>query len=201
MKLYYSKGTCSLSPHITLRELGIPFELIKVDTKSGKTESGEDFTKISPNSYVPALELDDGKVLLEGVAIVQYLADQKPEMNLIPQFGTWERYKFLQMMNFITTELHKGFAPLFKEGFSESSRETARKNLHQRFEYVNKNLADKPYLLGENYTLADAYLYVVTNWGQYVDVNISGYENIVALRDRVQSRPAVQEALKAEGIV
>lgn len=201
MKLYYSPGACSLSPHIVLHEAGLPFEAILAPTKTKKLPDGSDYTAVNPLGYVPFLALDDGRTLHEGPAIVQYLADQVPAKGLAPAHGSWERYKLQEWLTFIGTELHKGFSPLFAPGMPEEAKNMARERLISRLNWVNGELAGKPYLMGDTFTVADAYLFTVTNWGPYVGVDISGLPHLVAYRARVAARPAVVAAMKAEGLL
>jgi glutathione S-transferase len=201
MKLYYSTGACSLSPHIVLREAGLPFELVLASTKTHQLQDGTDFYTLNAKGYVPLLELDDGQRLSEGPAIVQYIADQVPEKQLAPANGTMARYRLQEWLNFITSELHKGFGPLFNPAMPEEAKALFRSKLAERFSWVDAQLAGKSYLMGEDFTVADAYLFTVSNWGQYVGVDLSVYPNLVAYRARVAARPAVQEALKAEGLL
>jgi len=200
MKLYYSTGACSLSPHIVMREAGIPVELVPVNLGTGHYRGGE-YKDVNPKGYVPAIELADGSILTEGVVIAQYLADQKPEKKLIPAAGTIERYRCMEWQVFLSTELHKAFSPLFSPDTPEATRETAKKNLHKRFTYLNEKLAKGPYLMGETFTVADAYLFTILNWPAKVNFDISAYANLGAFHERVKARPAVQEALKAEGLL
>ena len=201
MKLYYSPGACSLSPHIALREAGLPFELVLASTKTKKLADGSDYLAINPKGQVPMLALDSGVHLTEGPAIVQYIADQAPASGLAPAAGTIERYQLMSWLNFITSELHKGFSPLFSPDTPDDYKPIARNRLLARLAYVDEQLADRSYLLGEQYTVADIYLFVVSGWGQYVGVDISGLHKLMALRERVASRPAVIEAMKAEGLI
>ncbi len=201
MKLYYSPGACSLSPHIVLREAGLAFEPVLASTKTHKLQDGTDYYGINPKGYVPLLELDDGQRLTEGPAIIQYIADQAPDKQLAPANGTMARYRLQEWLNFITTELHKTFSPLFNPGINDEAKTVFRNKLHDRFKWVDEQLAGKQFLLGEQFSVADAYLFTVSNWGQHVGVDLSGYPNLVAYRARVGSRPAVQEAMKAEGLV
>src|SRR5947199_9074405 len=174
MKLFYSPGACSLSPHIVCREAGLPLELVKVDLKAKKYDGGGDFLKINSKGYVPALQLDSGQVLIEGPAIVQYLADQKPDARLAPKNGSFERYQLQEWLNFITSELHKGFSPLFKPDTPEEYKAIARKKLSERLAWVDGELTGKQYLMGDDFSVADGYLYVVAGWGQHVGVDIGG---------------------------
>jgi glutathione S-transferase len=201
MKLYYSPGACSLSPHIVLREAGLPFELVLASTKTKKLQDGTDFYTINAKGSVPVLELDNGERLTEGPAIVQYIADQVPAKNLVPAAGTWPRYRQQEWLNFITSELHKGFSPLFNPDVPEASKAISRAKLSERLAWVNEQLEGKQYLMGDTFTAADAYLFTVSNWGQYVGVEVSGLANLVAYRARVAARPAVIEAMKAEGLL
>lgn len=201
MKLYYSPGACSLSPHIALHELGVAHETIKVDLAKKLLPDGSDFRAINPRGQVPTLQLDDGTVLTEGPAIVQYLADQKPDSTLMPKNGTVERSKAQSWLNYVSTELHKGYSPLFKPNTPDDYKTIARANLIAQYTYLDKELANRPYLNGDTFTAADAYLFVVSNWAKLVGVDIEGFKNVSALRDRVGARPAVQEAMKHEGLI
>jgi glutathione S-transferase len=201
MKLYYSPSACSLSPHIALYEAGLAFDAVLASTKSHKLADGTDFYSINPLGYVPALHLDDGTLLTEGPAIVQYIADLAPEKNLAPANGTLARYKLQSMLNFISTELHKGFAPLFNPKMPEEAKTIAKEKLASRFGWLNGELEGKQFVMGDTFTVADAYLFTVTNWGKFVGVDVSAFANIVALCDRIKARPAVQLALKAEGLI
>lgn len=201
MKLYYSPGACSLSPHIVLHEAGLAYTPVLASTKSHKLQDGTDFYTINPLGYVPVLELDDGARLREGPAIVQYLADQAPHKNLAPANGTLARYRLQEWLTFIGTELHKGFGPLFTPGTPEDYKPLVRERLLGRLQWVDGELAHKPYLMGEQFTVADAYLFTVSNWCGHVGVDISGLKNLAAYRERVAARPAVQAAMKAEGLL
>jgi glutathione S-transferase len=201
MKLYYSPGACSLSPHIVSRELGIPLELKKVNTKDKTIEGGGDYWKVNARGYVPALELDDGHVLTEGPAIVQYLADRKPEAGLAPKAGTTERYQLQEWLNFLTSEIHKGFSPLFKPNTPEEYKTISKENLANRFDWLDKQLAGKDYLMGKTFSVADAYLFVLLNWTKFQSIDLARWPNLSAFQARVGARPKVQEALKAEGLV
>ena len=200
MKLYYSPGACSLSPHIVSRELGIPLELKKVNTKDKKIEDGGDFWKVNPKGYVPALELDNGQVLTEGPAIVQYLADQKPDAGLAPKAGTLERYRLQEWLNFITSEIHKGFSPLFRPTTPDEYKKIAKENLAGRFNWLDKELSGRQYLMNGKFSVADAYLFTVLNWTKPTQIDMSKWSNLVAYQGRVAARPKVKEALKAEGL-
>ncbi|KKW67557.1 glutathione S-transferase [Lampropedia cohaerens] len=201
MKLYYSPGACSLSPHIVLHEAGLAHEAILASTKSHKLQDGTDFYTINPLGYVPLLELEDGRRLTEGPAIVQYLADQAPDKQLAPANGTWERYQLQSRLNFISTELHKNFGPLFKPGSSDDTRQAARQALHGRLSFVEQELARQPYFNGPSFSVADAYLFTVANWAKHVHVDISAFSHLQAYLARIAERPAVQAALKAEGLI
>jgi glutathione S-transferase len=201
MKLYYSPGACSLSPHIIACEAELPIELIKVDLESKNTETGEDFRQLNPNGYVPLLILDDGNSLTEGPAIVQYLADQSPDKKLIPLAGTFERYQLQQWLNFISTEIHKSFSPLFNPVAPEAAKELAIDILMRRLETVAEQLSSQPFLLGENFSVADAYLFVTLSWGKYVNFDISRWPALVKYADKISERPAVQKAMKEEGLI
>ena len=201
MKLYYSPGACSLSPHIVLHEAGLAYTPVLASTKSHKLQDGTDFYTINPLGYVPVLELDDGTRLREGPAIVQYLADQAPHKNLAPANGTLARYRLQEWLTFIGTELHKSFGPLFTPGTPEDYKPQVRERLLGRLQWVDGELAHKPYLMGEQFTVADAYLFTVSNWCGHVGVDISGLKHLAAYRERIASRPAVQAAMKAEGLL
>ena len=200
MKLYYSPGACSLSPHIVLREAGLKFDLEQVDLTTKKTKSGADYTKVNPKGYVPALQLDGGQVLTEGPAIVQYLADQKPAANLMPVAGTIDRYRVQEWLNFITSELHKSFSPLFRPDTPDEYKKIAKSNLSNRFDFLDKHLAGKQYLMGSPFTVADPYCFTVVGWSMHVDMSLDKWPNLKAYMDRVAARPHVKEALKAEGL-
>ena len=201
MKLYFSPGACSLSPHIVANEAGLPCEFILASTKSHKLQDGTDFYSINPLGYVPFLVLDNGQTLREGPVIVQYLADQVPDKQLIPAAGTMERYKVLEWLNFIGTELHKSFGPLFKPGTPEDYKPMVRESLRGRFEWVEQQLTGKTYLLGEQFTVADAYLFTVSGWGKFVGLDLSDLPQLQAYLGRIASRPAVQQSLREEGLL
>jgi len=200
MKLYYSPGACSLSPHIVLREAGLAFEPVMAPTKTHKLQDGTDYYTINPLGYVPMLELDDGTRLREGPAIVQYIADQVPNKNLAPAAGTLPRYRLQEWLTFIGTEIHKSFSPLFNPNMPEDGKKIYRERLANRFDFLNKELAGKQYLMGDQFSVADAYLYTVTRWAKPMAIDLSAYPNLVAHNARVNARPAVQEALKAENL-
>lgn len=201
MKLYYSPGACSLSPHIVLREAGIAFEPVLAPTKTHQLPDGSDYYAINPLGYVPLLELDDGTRLREGPAIVQYLADQAPTKNLAPANGTLPRYRLQEWLTFIGTEIHKSFSPLFNPNVPEEAKKIFRTRLASRLEFVDKELDGKQYLTGDHFSVADAYLFTVTNWAKPMAIDLTSYPNLLAYRDRVAARPAVQEAMKAEGLI
>jgi glutathione S-transferase len=200
MKLYYSPGACSLSPHIVLHESGLPFEAVLASTKTKKLQDGTDYYSINPLGYVPVLELATGERLREGPAIVQYIADQVPGQQLAPANGSMERYRLQEWLTFIGTELHKGHSPLFVPTTPEDYKPQVRERLMNRFAWVDQQLAGKDYLLG-TFSVADAYLYTVMRWGPFVGVDLSGFANITAFQQRMEQRPAVQAALRAEGLL
>jgi glutathione S-transferase len=201
MKLYYSSGACSLSPHIVALEAGIVLPLEKVDGKAKRTESGDDFWQINPKGYVPALRLDDGELLTEGPAIVQYLADLKPESGLAPANGTLARYRLQEMLGYINSELHKTYSPLFKPDTAEQTRAERKDYLLRRYQLIEDTLSKQPWLLGDHFTAADAYLFTVTNWAKHVDLDLSGFPALLAFQKRVAERPAVQRAMQEEGLI
>jgi glutathione S-transferase len=201
MKLYYFPGACSLSPHIVLLEAGLPFTMVKIDAKTKKTESGADYLAVNSKGAVPALQFDDGRVLTEGPAIVQYLADQKPESGLAPRAGTFERYQLMEILNYITSEVHKSFAPLFNPASPAEAKETAVTNLGKKFDWLSGFLGKKPYLMGNTFTVADAYLFTVLNWTGHVKIDLSKWPVLADYKSRVAQRPKVQEAMKAEGLI
>jgi len=201
MKLYYSPGACSLSPHIALREAGLAFEPVLASTKSHKLQDGTDYYGINPLGYVPMLELDDGTRLREGPAIVQYIADLAPTKNLAPASGTLSRYRLQEWLTFIGTEIHKSYSPMFNPGMPEEAKAIFRTKLQSRYEWLNGELEGKDYLMGEHFTVADGYLFTVTNWTKPTGVDISPYANVQAWHARVAARPAVQEAMKTEGLL
>ena len=201
MKLYYSAGACSLSPHIALKEAGLAFEAISAPTKTHQLPDGSDYYKLNPLGYVPLLVLDDGSQLRECAVIIQYIADQAPDKHLAPANGTFERYKLQEWLGFISTELHKNFSPLFTPGMPDEAKTIFKARLMDRLKWVNNALADTSYLMGDTFTVGDAYLFNVSNWTQFVGVDISALENLAAFRARVSARPAVQEAMRAEGLI
>jgi glutathione S-transferase len=201
MKLYYFNGACSLSPHIVALEAGLPITLVRADVKTKKIADGGDYLAINSKGSVPALQLDDGRVLTEGPAIVQYLADLKPDSKLAPKAGTFERYQLMEILNYITSEIHKTFSPLFNPATSAEQREAVIANLGKKFDWVSTFLGKKPYLLGDGFTVADAYLFTVVNWTNFVKIDLSKWPVLVAYQARVAARPKVQEAMKAEGLI
>ena len=200
MKLFLKPGACSLSPHIVLEELGLKYETETVDLKGKKTGSGADYLAINPKGYVPALQLDNGTVLTEGPAIVQYLADLQPEKKLAPANGTLERYQLQSWLTFIGTELHKNFSPLFNPAAPQDWKDACSGNIHRRLAWVNEQLAGKDYLMGPDFTVADAYMYTVVGWTKFVKIDIGTLTHLLAYQKRVAARPAVLAALKAEGL-
>ena len=200
MKLYYSSGACSLAPHIALSEAGIPFEAVKVDLRTHKLVDGTDYYTINPKGYVPLLELDNGERLSEVAVILQYVADRKPG-TLAPAFGTFERYRLMEWLNFIATEVHKQYGPLFYPDTPEATREKQRATLAKRFDLIAPTLAKQPYLAGESFTVADAYLYTVVRWAGVLKFDLSRWPALQEFQKRVAERPKVHAALKSEGLV
>ena len=201
MKLYFSPGACSMSPHIVLLESGLPFTTEKVDLRSKQTESGADFKAINAKGYVPALETDEGVLLTEGPAIVQYVADLVPEKQLAPAAGSLQRYQLMSLLNFIGTEVHKNYSPLFRPDVGDDVKAYVRANLAQRYPQFEALLDGQDYLAGDNFTIADAYLFTVTNWAGHVGFDLSPWPRVQAFQARVAARPAVQQALRAEGLL
>ncbi|MEY4764588.1 MAG: hypothetical protein RI907_1261 [Pseudomonadota bacterium] len=201
MKLYYAPGSCALSPHIVLEEAGLPYEAEKVNLKTKQTASGADFAALNPKGYVPALQLDDGTVLTEGPAIVQYLADLVPAKALAPANGTLPRYQLQSWLTFIGTEIHKSFSPFFNPAATPEMKEQAGANLQRRLAYVNEQLAGRDFVMGDTFTVADAYLFTVLSWARLIQLDLSGWASITAFQARVGSRPAVQAALKGQGLI
>jgi glutathione S-transferase len=200
MQLYFSPGACSLASHIVLREAGLPFDLKRADVRSKKVEDGSDYLAVNSKGSVPALRLDNGQVLTEGPAILQYLADQKPESGLAPKAGSIERYRVQEWLNFITSELHKSYSPLFNPGADPKVKEYARANLESKLGWVASQLASRKYLTGDTFTIADAYLFVVLNWSSMVGVDLGKWPALTGFHARVAARPKVQEAMAAEGL-
>ena len=201
MKLYYFSGACSLASNIALREAGVKFELVKVDRRTRKAADGLDFNEVNPKGYVPALALDNGEVLTENVAVLQYIADRNPAAKLAPPAGTLERYRLTGWLAFIGSEVHKNFSPLFNAEASEDVKQYARKMLTKRLGYLEKALGSHNFLMGEQFTVADAYLFVVLGWGVYVKLDIGQWPQLKRYTERVGARPHVIEALKSEGLV
>jgi len=202
LKLYYSPGACSLSPHIALEEAGLAYEAIAAPTKTKVLPDGSDFRKVNPLGYVPYLVLADGTGLSEGPAIVQYIADQAPAKKLAPANGTLARYKLQSWLNFIATELHKGgFGTLYNPAFNDDAKTAAKTRLIERLTWVNGELAGKTWVMGENFTVADGYLFTVTNWAKPMGIDLAALAHLSAWRERVAARPAVQAAMKAEGMI
>lgn len=200
MKLYYSPGACSLASHIALLEAGLPFTADRVDMRTRQTSDGRDFTTVNPNGYVPSLELDNGEILNEGQAILQYIADRSPGAQLAPPAGTMPRYRVLEWLSFISSELHKGFGPLLRPGGPEDTKASIRDKLGLRLGYVARHLASRQYLVGDHFTVADAYLYTILTWTRIAGIDLSAWPVLAAYRERIQQRPAVQAARAAEGL-
>jgi glutathione S-transferase len=200
MKLYFAPGACSLSPHIVLREAGLNFELEQVDLRTKKTKSGADFLKVNPKGQVPVLVTDDGKMLTEGPAVVQYIADQKPEAKLAPPCGSFDRSRLQEWLNFITSELHKSFSPLFAPNTPEEYKTIIKENLAKRFAGLDARLAENQYLMGSRFSVADAYAFVVVGWAKPMKIDLAKWKNLTTYLDRIAARPKVQEAMKAEGL-
>jgi glutathione S-transferase len=201
MKLYFAPAACSLSPHIVLREVGASFDLEQVDNRQKKTKSGADFWAINPKGYVPVLELDTGARLTEGPAIVQYIADMNPAAGLVPPAGSMERYRVMEWLNFVTSELHKSFGPMFNPATPDTYKAILRENIGRRFDWLEKQVSDKQYLMGDKFTVADAYLFTVARWSPFVEIDLAKWPNLKAYLARVEARPKVQEAMKAEGLL
>ncbi len=200
MKLYYAPGVCSLSPHIVLRETGTPFTLVKTDLRTKTTEDASDFRKVNPNGYVPVLELDDGTILTEGPAIVQYIADKANAQELAPPNGSPARYKLQSWLNFVSTELHKSFSWLFNAKMPEEGKAVVRERLMERLKFLNTHLSGNDYLMGPKFTIADAYAFTVLTWTRSQKIDLGPLPQVRAYMDRVSARPAVQEAMRAEGL-
>jgi glutathione S-transferase len=201
MKLYYAPGACSMAPHIALCEAGLSYDLEKVDLAAKTTEGGADYTGINPKGYVPALALDDGQVLTEVSAVVQYIADQAPGSGLAPQPGTTERYKLLEWLGFIATEVHKGFGPLWKPDTPDAYKPIVRDNLAKRFGYLDRQLVDRDHLMGSGFTVADAYCFTILNWTNFHSIDLTALPNVSAYVSRVAARPKVQQAMREEGLI
>lgn len=201
MKLYFTPGACSLSPHIVLQELGSPHEIVKVDLRTKKTEAGDDYLAINPKGQVPALVLDDGVVLTEGPVIVQFLADAKPEAKLAAAGGSIERYQLQEWLNYLTAEVHKTFSPLYGADTPVEYKEIAKKKLDKQFAFLDRRLGESDYLASDSFSIADAYLFTLTNWAKMVQIDLAPYANLLAYRKRVAERPSVQAAMKREGLI
>ncbi len=201
MKLYYSPGACSLSPHIALEEAGLAYEAVAAPTKTHKLADGTDYYSINPLGYVPLLVLDDGTKLREGPAIVQYIADQAPAKNLAPANGSLARYQMQSWLNFIATELHKNFGPLFNPATADDIKTATKDKINGRLKWLEGELAGKQYLMGDNFTVADGYLFTVSNWAGHTGLDLSPFPNLVAYRARIAARPAVVKAMTAEGLI
>lgn len=198
LKLYYAPWTCSLSPHIVLRELGLPFELVKVDNATKRTSDGRDFRTISRTGYVAALELDDGQVLGEGPAIVQYLADLRPDSGLAPPPASWQRVRLQEWLNFVTSEIHAGSAPLFNAALSDEAKAIFRQKLFKRFDLLQETLATQEFLMESGFSVVDAYLFTVLGWCRFFAIDLAAWPALEAYVRRINARPAVQAALRAE---
>jgi glutathione S-transferase len=200
MKLYFAPGACSLAPHIVLRELGLPHTAIEVNLKEGRAEDGSDYRRINPKGYVPTLVLDDGERLTEVAVLLQYLADRVPSAGLAPATGTMQRYRLQEWLNFISAEIHKGYGPLWAASTPEEEKQRARARLSARFDWLAEQLSGKAHLMGESFTVADAYLFTVLNWSQQTGIDIARWPVLQAYAARIAARPAVQAAMKAEGL-
>jgi len=201
MKLYYKPGACSLASHIILNELGIEHDIEKVDTKAGRTETGDDYRAISPNGYVPALKTDDGEIITENPAVLQYIADQHPDAGLAPAYGSLERTRLQEVLNFITSELHKAFGPFFHGELDDAARQEAESNVGRRIDHIDRLLSDgHEYLVGNRFSVADAYAFVVLNWTTFTGINLAKWPRVKAYVERIGSRPATQRAMQAEGL-
>lgn len=202
MKLYYKPGACPLASHIALHETGRPFGIEAVDTTAGRTESGADYQAINPKGYVPALQLEDGSVLTEGAAVLQYIADNTPEAGLAPKAGSLARARMQEQLNWIGTELHKAFGPLFREGMSEAGKDAARIAVAAKFDFIETQLEDgRDWLIGGAFSVADAYLFAVSNWANFTGIDLTGWPNLAAFVSRCADRPSVKAAMRAEGLI
>jgi glutathione S-transferase len=201
MKLYYSPGACSLSPHIALLEAGLPYDLVKVDVRAKKLENGDDYFQVNPKGQVPALGLDNGEIMTEGPVIVQMIADQAVGKNLAPAQGTAERYRLQEWLNFVTTELHKNFSPLFNPAIPDEVKAFFKDRIMGKFKYADQKLAGQDYLMGSQFTVADGYLYTMLRWAEGNKMDLSGLKNLMAYKERIGARPKVQEALTKEGLM
>ena len=201
MKLYYAKGACSLSPHIVLLEAGLPFTLEKVDIGAKKTEKGTDYLTINSKGAVPALQLDDGKVLTEGPAVTQYLADLNPDSGLAPRAGTFERYQLMEILNYLTSEVHKSFSPLFNPASSDELKAASKATLAKKFDWLTAFLGSRNFLLGSTFTVADAYLFTLLSWTAHVGIDLAKWPVLSSYHSRIAQRPKVQQALREEGLL
>lgn len=201
MKLYYTPGACSQAPHIILHEAGLPHDSAKVDIRAKKLEDGSDYLRINPKGAVPAFELDDGQVLTENAVILQYIADQAGAFELLPQPGDLQRYRVLEWVNFVATELHKSFGPLFNPAAGEDTKQLARDTIAKKLDFVEQQLGDKPYLLGDHFSLPDAYLFVILGWTGMMQIDLSHWPRLAAFRERVSQRESVREVLAFEGLL
>jgi len=201
MKLYYFSGACSLASNIALREAGLKFELVKVDRRTRKAADGLDFNEVNPKGYVPTLTLDNGEVLTENVAVLQYIADRNPAAKLAPPAGTMERYRLVEWLGFISSEIHKNFSQLFREDAAEETKQYVRKVLSNRLDYLNRVIGSGPFLMGEQFTVADPYLFTVLGWSRHLNFDLSKWPQLQRYVERVGARPQVVEALKAEGLL
>jgi glutathione S-transferase len=201
VKLYYLPSACSMSPHIVANELGLSIELVKIDPATKRTEHGEDFFSINPKGYVPALQLEDGTVLTEGTAIVQYLSDLKPDAQLAPANGSMPRYRMQEMLGYINSEIHKTYSPLFDSKTSDDVRAERKAYLCKRYSVIESALGRTPFLFGQQFTIADAYLFVVARWSEFVKLDLSEFPNLLAFQARIAARPAVQSAMRREGLL
>jgi glutathione S-transferase len=201
MRLFYAPGACSLSPHIVAQEAGIELALGKVDLKTKKITDGRNYLEINPKGAVPALQLDNGEILTEGPAIVQYLADQRPKSGLVPASGTIAHYRLLEILGFINSEIHKGYSPLFNPAIGAVERAEKTAQLQKRYGFIESQLQKHPYLVGDHFSVADAYLFTVTRWAAALKVDLSGFPQVLASQKRIAARPAVQAAMRAEGLI
>jgi glutathione S-transferase len=201
MKLYYSPGACSLSPHIALLEADLPYDLVKVDLKAKTLENGDDYLKVNPKGQVPALALDSGELVTEGPVIVQMIADKAAGKNLAPTRDSTERYKLLEWLNFLTSEVHKSFGPMFSPVLADDAKAFFKDRVMGKFKYIDGALAGHDYLMGKQFTVADGYLFTMLTWADRMKFDLSGMPNLVAYRDRVAARPKVKEALTKEGLM
>ena len=200
MKLYYSPGSCSLASHVALLASEIKFEVEQVDTKAKKTKSGKDYSKINSKGYVPCLETNDGHFLTEGAVILQYIADQAPDKKLLPKSGTWDRYRAQEWLNFIATEIHKNYSPLWNKDLPEATKKAAIERLTNRIDWLSQQLKPGQFLMGSHFTVCDAYLFTVLNWSRSVKFDLTKWPNLMGYVEKVTNLPAVHSAMKAEGL-